>query len=448
MAPEPAAPRQLLNFRTLTTNGRVAAALTLGFASGLPFNLPQGTLQSWLATTDINLKTIGLFTLVAVPYSVKWLWAPLLDRYALPFLGRRRGWIFALQFALAAMLAGLAMQTPPQALTMIFVLSFGVVLLSASQDIVIDAYRTDSLRPEERGIGSTATQVGYRAATYVSGAFALVVAGLVGWRTTYLCMALLMALMAVFTVMAPEPERRVVPPRSLKEAIVEPLGELFARPGVRAMLLLVILYKFGDAFALTLWSAFLIKGAGFTPTEVGSVAKVLAIVATISGTIVGGLLFARLGLYRSLVVFGLLQSLTNLLYSVLAGAGHDFPTMIVAVGFDYFAGGMGAAAFGAFQMALCDVRYSAFQFALLSSLAALSRSWMGPLAGALVEGGQLNLHVGTLALGTLTFPQLGWQKFFFLTTFTGLPAVALLVLLRRRVRALDSAAEQGAAAIP
>ena len=305
-APEPAAPRQRLNFRTLTTNGRVAAALTLGFASGLPFNLPQGTLQSWLATTDINLKTIGLFTLVAVPYSVKWLWAPLLDRYALPFLGRRRGWIFALQFALAAMLAGLAMQTPPQALTMIFVLSFGVVLLSASQDIVIDAYRTDSLRPEERGIGSTATQVGYRAATYVSGAFALVVAGLVGWRTTYLCMALLMALMAVFTVMAPEPERRVVPPRSLKEAIVEPLGELFARPGVRAMLLLVILYKFGDAFALTLWSAFLIKGAGFTPTEVGSVAKVLAIVATISGTIVGGLLFARLGLYRSLVVFGLL----------------------------------------------------------------------------------------------------------------------------------------------
>jgi MFS transporter, PAT family, beta-lactamase induction signal transducer AmpG len=421
----------------LLANRRVVAAMTTGFASGLPFNLPQGTLQSWLATTSVDLKTIGIFTLVAVPYSVKWLWAPLLDRYAPPFLGRRRGWIVCFQLLLAVAIGLLAMQRPPGNLDALFALSLAIVVLSASQDIVIDAYRTDLLRAEERGIGSTAVQLGWRAATYVSGAFALVIAGLVGWRATYLSMAALMALAALATVLAPEPERRVVPPNGLKEAVLLPLRELFGRPGVRTLLLLVVLYKLGDAFALSLWSAFLIKGAGFTPLEVGEVAKVLAIAATIAGTLAGGILFSRLGLYRSLVLFGVLQSLSNLLYAWLAAAGHDFPRMIIAVGFDYFAGGLGAAAFGAFLMALCDLRYSAFQFALLSSFGALGRSWLGPVAGALVEGAQVNLHLGSRAIAAVTLPALGWQNFFLLTTLTGLPAVLLLVAVRQRVRALD-----------
>lgn len=421
----------------LLANRRVVAAMTTGFASGLPFNLPQGTLQSWLATTSVDLKTIGIFTLVAVPYSVKWIWAPLLDRYALPFLGRRRGWIVCFQLLLAVAIGLLAMQRPPGNLDALFALSLAIVVLSASQDIVVDAYRTDLLRAEERGIGSTAVQLGWRAATYVSGAFALVLAGLVGWRATYLSMAALMALAAVATMLAPEPERRVVPPNGLKEAVLLPLRELFGRPGVRTLLLLVVLYKLGDAFALSLWSAFLIKGAGFTPLEVGEVAKVLAIAATIAGTLAGGILFSRLGLYRSLVLFGVLQSLSNLLYAWLAAAGHDFPRMIIAVGFDYFAGGLGAAAFGAFLMALCDLRYSAFQFALLSSFGALGRSWLGPLAGALVEGAKLNVQLGSQAFASVTLPALGWQNFFLLTTLTGLPAVLLLVAVRHRVRALD-----------
>lgn len=442
MSAEGPPPAERLRLSTLVANGRIAAALTLGFASGLPFNLPQGTLQSWLASTGVNLKTIGFFTLVAVPYTLKWLWAPLLDRYALPFLGRRRGWILTIQLLLAAVIALFGTQRPPDGLTAVFVLSFLVVVLSASLDIVIDAYRTDSLRATERGLGSTATQLGYRAATYVSGALALLLASAVGWRITYLAMAATMALTALATVLAPEPERAVVPPRTLRAAVAEPLAELFGRPGVRVMLLLVVLYKFGDAFALSLWSAFLIKGVGFTLVEVGEVAKVLAIVATISGTIVGGFLYAQLGLYRSLVLFGLLQSVTNLLYSVLAGVGHDLPTMVLAVGFDYFAGGMGNAAFGALIMALCDVRFSAFQFALLSSLSSLSRSWMGPVAGLLIEGG--TLHLPGLATA-LAVPALGWKHFFFLTTFTGLPAVALLVLVRGSVRALDVGPQAGAA---
>jgi PAT family beta-lactamase induction signal transducer AmpG len=423
------AARPKLTFRQISTNGRVAAALALGFASGLPFNLPQGTLQAWLSTTSVSLKTIGWFTLVGIPYALKFLWAPLLDRYSPPFLGRRRGWIVLFQAALAIAIAALALQTPPAALPRILALGFLVVFLSASQDIVIDAYRTDTLRPVERGLGSSATQLGYRAALYVTGAFALLIAAVIGWHATYLLMAGVMAGCIALTLAAPEPERHIVAPRSLAEAVVEPLKELLARPGMRALLLLVVLYKFGDAFALTLWSPFLIRGVGFTIAEVGGVAKVTMIVSTLMGALVGGVLFARLGLYRSLLIFGTLQALSNLLYSLLASVGHDLPTMVLAVGFDQFAGGLGSAAAGALLMAMCDVRFSAFQFALLSSLAAIPRNFLGPVAGALVEGAEWH---------GVVIPALGWQRFFVLTTLTGLPAVALVWWLRARIRALDN----------
>jgi PAT family beta-lactamase induction signal transducer AmpG len=425
-----------LTLRELSANGRVLAALTLGFASGLPFNLPQSTLQAWLAEANLSLKAIGWFTLVAIPYWLKFLWAPLLDRFSPPLLGRRRGWILIFQMALAMGIAVLGMQSPGGALWPIAVVGLVVVFLSASQDIVIDAYRTDVLHPAERGLGSTATQLGYRAATYVSGALALVLSGFLGWRGTYLAMAVLMAATAAFTVIAPEPAH-VERPRRLAEAVREPLKELLARPGVRWLLLFTFLYKFGDAFAIALWSAFLIKGVGFTAAQVGAVGKVTMIVALMLGTLTGGILFARLGLYWSLLVFGLLQSFSNLLYSLLAAVGRDLPTMVIAVGFDQFAAGLGAVALGAFIMAMCDTRYSAFQFALLSSIAAIPRSVLGPLAGALVEGGQIGVRIGGHSLFSLPLPALGWERFFFVTTFAGLPAIGLLWLLRSQVRALD-----------
>jgi PAT family beta-lactamase induction signal transducer AmpG len=431
------APRRRLTLRELSSNGRVAAALTLGFASGLPFNLPQSTLQAWLASSGISLKTLGWFTLLAAPYTFKFLWAPFLDRYAPPLLGRRRGWIFIFQLSLGVAIAALGLTSPAESLRAMALCGGIVVFLSASQDIVIDAYRTDTLRAAERGLGSTATQIGWRVATLLSGALALFLSGSLGWRNVYLLMACLMAATSIATWLAPEPEHRVVPPRELREAVIEPLRELLARPGMRALLLLVFLYKFGDAFALSLQTAFLIKGVGFTAREVGEVAKTINIIATLSGTLVGGLLFARLGLFRSLVLFGLLQAVSNLLYSVLAGAGRDLATMAVAVGFDTFAGGLGAAAFGALIMAMCDRRFSAFQFALLSALAAVPRTFLGPLAGALVEGGRIGFDVGGHGFGSLVLPALGWQRFFFLTTLTGLPAVFLLLWQRRTVRALD-----------
>jgi PAT family beta-lactamase induction signal transducer AmpG len=227
-----------------------------------------------------------------------------------------------------------------------------------------------------------------------------------------------MGLTVVCTWLAPEPERQVRPPRTLAEAVLEPLREFLSRPGAWALLALIVLYKFGDAFALSLSTAFLIKGVGFTAAEVGAVAKTVNILATIAGTLVGGILFVRLGLYWSLLLFGLLQALTNLLYAALAVAGHDLPVMVLAVGFDNFAGGMGAAAFGAFIMALCNARFSAFQFALLSALSSVARNFLGPPAAALVAG-------------------IGWSQFFVTTFFTALPGLVILWLLRERVRALD-----------
>jgi len=405
-------------FRDLIANPRVAAALTLGFASGLPFNLPDSTLQAWLSTLDLDIKTIGWLTLVGAPYAFKFLWAPILDRYALPVLGRRRGWILLLQLILAGLIALLGLQAPSEAIYAVAAVGLLIAFVSATQDIVIDAYRADTLHPEERGVGSTATQVGYRVATWITGALALILSDVIGWRNTYLLMAVVMGATVLFTWSAPEPERVAPPPRTLAAAVLDPLREFLGRPGALALLGLIVLYKFGDAFALKLVTAFLIKGMGFTALEVGAISKTVVITLTLLGTFVGGVLLARLGLFRSLLIFGILQALTNLLYALLAATGKSTMLMVVALGFDNFAGGMGAAAFVAFLMGLCDVRFSAFQYALLSALASVARNFLGPPAAYLVDA-------------------VGWSSFFTITFFTAIPGLFVLVLLRRQVDKLD-----------
>lgn len=399
-------------------NRRVAAALTLGFASGLPFALSHGTLQAWLAEAQVDLKTIGWLTLVGVPYTWKFLWAPVLDLYAPPLLGRRRGWILLFQCLLAACAALLALQSPSEAVRRIGALAFLLAFLSASQDVVIDAYRTDSLRPAERGIGSTAVQVGWRIASLVSGAVALVLSKYIGWRNTYLLMAALMGATVFATLAAPEPEESAQPPRSLGEAIVRPFAEFFSRPGVFGMLLLVVLYKFGDAASASLANAFYIRGAGFTAAEVGAIGKTVGLSATVVGTVIGGLVYSRWGLYRPLMVFGVCQAASNLLYAVLSTAGHDLGMLVVAVGVENLAAAMGATVFGVLLMGLCDARFSAFQFALLSSLSALARTFVGPVAAAVVV-------------------RVGWTEFFVLTAVSALPGLLILWRQRRRVQAID-----------
>ena len=402
----------------------LAVILLLGFSSGLPLALTGGTLQAWMTVEGVSLATIGIFTLVGIPYTWKFLWSPLMDRFVPPFLGRRRGWLVIAQLAIAGLIAAMATSNPREDLAWIAVLAVLLAFTSASQDIVYDAYRTDIAKPEQRGLAAAFTVVGYRVAMLTSGAAALVlVAGsgfipALGWKNTYLVMAGLMVVAAFVTLAGKEPEIQAPPPRTLEEAVLLPLREFFARPGAWALLVLVILYKLGDAFAVSLSTAFLLRGVGFPLDVVGYVNKGMGLAATIVGALFGGAIMVRLGLYRALMVFGVLQALSNLGFMALAYAGKSYPMMVFAVGFENLTGGMGTAAFVALMMALCDRRFTATQYALLSAFASVGRVWVGPLAGVLAES-------------------IGWPTFFIVSTVLALPALGMLWALRAQVRALE-----------
>jgi PAT family beta-lactamase induction signal transducer AmpG len=398
---------------------RIFLLLLLGFASGLPLALTGATLQAWLAVEGIDIRTIGWFALVGQPYVYKFLWAPLMDRYRLPFLGRRRGWLALTQVLLLVSIGIMGGISPREAPLVLAALAVVVAFLSASQDIVFDAFRADSLRAEERGAGAAVSVLGYRIAMLVSGGLALIlVDNWLTWEQTFLLMAALMLVGLAATWAAEEPATPPSAPRTLAEAIREPLGEYFARPAAIALLVLIILYKLGDAFAGTLTTAFLLRGAGFSLTEVGLVNKWLGVGATILGALAGGALMAKLRLYRSLLLFGVLQALTNLGFMLLAIAGKSYPLMITVIAAENLCGGMGTAAFVALLMAMCDRRFSATQYALLSALASLGRVYVGPAAGALAA-------------------QFGWTTFFFFTFVVALPGLVMLWWQRLRIEALD-----------
>ncbi len=399
---------------------RVAVVCLLGFSSGLPLALTSGTLQAWMTVSGVDLATIGIFTLVGIPYTWKFLWAPFMDRYVPPFLGRRRGWIAAMQMLLGlgiAVMGALDPATMPWALA---ALALMVAFVSASQDVVFDAYRADVLRPAERGIGAAVSVLGYRLAMLVSGALALILSDQIGWQNTYWIMAVLMIAAIGATLFGPEPEVEVKPPKTLTEAVVEPLREFFSRHGAWGLLLLIVLYKLGDAFAGSLTTAFLIRGVEFTPTEVGAINKGMGLAATLVGVMFGGVLMAKLGLYRSLLAFGILQALSNLTFMWLASIGKDYGVMVLAVGFENLAGGMGTAAFVALLMAICDKRFTASQFALLSALAAVGRVYVGPASGYMVEA-------------------IGWTTFFGFTFLVAIPGLLLLFAMRGTVEKLGRA---------
>lgn len=399
-------------------NRRIGAITVLGFASGLPLALTGGTLQAWMTVEGVDLKTIGIFTLVGLPYTIKFLWSPLVDRFIPPFLGRRRGWMVIFQFALILFIALMGMTSPTEAPFVLAGFALMVAFCSASQDIVIDAYRTDILHERERGLGAAVYVTGYRIAMLVSGAMALIFSEQLGWRLTYLIMAGLMTIGILATLWGPNPEEQVAAPRTLAEAVGEPFKEFFSRRGAWAFLAMIILYKLGDAFAGSLTTAFLLRGPGFSVGEVGAINKGMGLAATIIGALFGGVLMARLRLYRSLMYFGILQAVSNLSFMVLASMGKSYPMMVVAVGFENLAGGMGTAAFVAFLMALCDHRFTATQFALLSALASIGRVFVGPPSGFLAEA-------------------VGWPPFFFITFLAALPGLWLLWFMRDTVKGLD-----------
>ena len=384
-------PIRAVDYLLVFTSRRIAAVLLLGFSSGLPLALTAGTLQAWLAVESVDIRTIGLFTLVGQPYTYKFLWAPLMDRSTPPFFGRRRGWLIVTQVALLGAIAFMGTMNPSESPWMLAALALGVAFLSASQDIVFDAYRADILREAERGAGAAISVLGYRLAMLVSGGGALVLADqFLGWTAMYFVMAALMGVGIVATWYAPESEEAVRAPQTLASAISEPLKEFFARQGAWLLLLLIVLYKLGDAFAGSLTTAFLIQGPGFSATEVGAINKALGLVATILGALLGGA------------------------WMVLAVAGKNYTLMVAAVAAENLCGGMGTAAFVALLMSLCDRRFSATQYALLSALSAVGRVYVGPASGFLVSA-------------------IGWAPFFFVTFLIALPGLALLWIMRARL---------------
>jgi MFS transporter, PAT family, beta-lactamase induction signal transducer AmpG len=403
-------------------NPRVVTVLFLGFSSGLPLALSGGTLQAWLTVEDVDIKTIGLFSLVGLPYTLKFLWSPLMDRFVIPVFGRRRGWIALSQLALIGLILGMSVTSPQNGLWFLALLAFCLTFVSASQDVAIDAYRTEVLREPERGMGAAVSVTGYRVAMLVSGALALILSEYLGWRATYMLMALIMSIGVVAVWLGPEPEDPGTPPASMKDAVEGPFKEFFSRTGVWSLLALIVLYKLGDAFAGSLTTTFLIRGVNFSVGEVGAINKGMGLASTIIGALFGGVLMARLRLFKALLIFGILQAVSNLSFMVLALVGKSYPLMIFTIAFENLAGGMGTAAFVAFLMVLCNHNYTATQFALLSALASLGRVFVGPLSGVLVDG-------------------MGWAVFFFTTFLFALPGLVLLWIMKEVVKGTETANE-------
>lgn len=390
---------------------RMAAVLFMSFASGLPFNLTGFSTQAWLASEGLDIKTIGIFTLVSVPYFFKFLWAPLLDRYLPPVLGRRRGWILIYQVCLTVAIAVMGFCSPTKELYVLGALAVLVAFLSASQDIVIDAYRVDTIPVSERGLAAAAQSFGYRSASMLAGAVLVLIAAHLGWRLAFLMVACLMALTTVGTLWAPEPEVPGLPPRTLADAVWHPLRELFSQKGALGFVLLALLYKVGDALALSLYSAFMIKGVGFSLDELSIAGKVNMTVSTMIGVTFGGWVYMRWGTFKSMLVFGIGQALTNLLYVWLALAGKKVWLLALATSLDTGIGGMGQAAFVAYLVSLCSSNFSATQYALLSAIATLPRISMGSVAGFVVA-------------------RIGWAQFFVVTFLVAIPGLIMLVIMR------------------
>ncbi|HEV8312977.1 MAG TPA: MFS transporter [Burkholderiaceae bacterium] len=508
--------------RRLDALHRLVVVTVLGFASGLPLALTGQAMQAWLSIEGIDIATIGFLSLVGLPYTFKFLWAPLMDRFEPPWLGRRRGWLVLTQLALAGVLLAVAATSPTQATRAFALLAVGVAFLSASQDVVIDAYRTDLLPAHERGLGSSLNVLGYRLAMILSGGVALIwtdaaQGGGWSWPEVYRLMAGLLVAAAVISALALPRLPEVHAPRTLArhdligfvavaaaalvgavltdryglavatwllaplfdgsamnvalrakwtelmalmlgllltlplaawaarrahfETLLNGLHSYFSQPGAWAYLAFIVFYKLGDAFAGSLMTPFLLKAMAYGSAEVGLVNKIIGLWLTIGGALLGGALMLKLGLWRALLLFGVLQMASNLGFWWLAVNGKGvmpgltIPAfdwgfvklaqatpvdggLLMVITFENLSGGMGTAAFVAFLMSLCNQRFTATQYALLSAFASVGRVWVGPLAGVLAES-------------------IGWPTFFVISTILAVPALLLLIPLRRSVQALE-----------
>jgi len=389
---------------------RIWIQTPLGFGSGVPLLLTGATLTARLDDAGVGLEALGFLALLHLPYNLKIFWAPFLDRFRLPWLGRRRDWMLATQIVLMVAIAAMGLLDAAASPAALVVLALGVAFVSASLDVVVDAYRTDVLSGNEVGKGAATYVTGYRTAMIAAGGGALVLADLVSWRAAYLCMASLMAVGIAATLCAPEPgDAR--PPASLREAVFEPLYDFFRRRWALLALAIVVLYKLGEGLVSHMITPFLL-GLDFSKTEIGLVQKTLGLAATIGGCALGGILADRIGVLRALLLFGLMQALANVGYVALALVGKSHAVLFGAVAVDNVCNGCGIAALMAFMMTLCNRRFSATQYALLASASTVLGRLLGAASGYLVGA-------------------VGWAGFYVVSIVLAAPALVLVTWYRR-----------------
>jgi PAT family beta-lactamase induction signal transducer AmpG len=414
-------------WREALLNRRMLICVFTGFSSGLPLYLLLNLLPAWLRTEGVDLKTIGFFALIQLPYTWKFIWSPLLDRYALPLLGRRRGWMLVTQLILLASMPLFGVLHPRDDIWTIVALSTIVAFFSASQDIVLDAFRREILPDPELGLGTSIHVNAYRISSLVPGALALILADRMPWSSVYLVTALFMLPGIVMTLAVAEPRLVRGRPKTLREAVIEPFHEFVTRNGWREaflVLLFIFLYKLGDSMATALATPFYLD-MGFTKTDIGVIAKNAGLWASVAGGLLGGLWMVKIGINRALWLFGIVQLVSILGFAWLAHV-HQADRLLLAfvIAFEALGVGLGTAAFTAFIARATDPRYTATQYALFTSLAAVPRTVVNASTGWIVE-------------------QTGWLDFFLLCTLLALPGMALLLRVapwRENGAAVSSAA--------
>ncbi len=401
--------------------------LAMGFASGIPLYLVVSTVSIWLTEAGVDIQAIGLFTVVGVPWNLKFIWAPVMDSYALPglerLLGRRKSWMLLTQLGLIGAIATLATLDPVGDIWLAGVAALAIAFFSASQDIVIDAYRIAILEPQEQGAGAAATQTGYRLGGLISGAGALFLAESFSWGITFLIMAgtLLVGVIAALLAPVPESDQAATPNTApfqdrLHEAVTTPFVAFINRHGVREtiiILVFIVLYKFGDSFAGVMANPFYVT-IGFTKSEIATASKIFGVFATLSGVFIGGAMVFRRGVLPALVFAGFLQMFSNIMFILQAEAGAQIGLLFVTIGIENLSGGMGSAAFVAYLSLLCAKKFAGTQYALLSSIMALGRTLLATPSGFLVDS-------------------VGWSQFFAFTVLAALPGVIMAIWMMRHM---------------
>jgi len=399
---------------------RVASLFFFGFSSGLPLALTGATLAAWFTQNGVSLADIGLLSLVGSAYALKFLWSPLVDRMPLPWLsrrlGRRRAWMLAAQLTLIGAIGAIAVTVPTGLGGWTVFWAIVIAFASATQDIALDAYRTEILEPSKLGAGAAALVYGYRVAMLTSGGGGLIIAGLAGWSAAYGAMAALMLIGVAATFVNPEPAPHeghgAAAVAWFKDAVFNPFAEFMSRPGWIAVLCFVALYKLGDALVGVMATPFYIQ-TGFSLAEIGVVTKGFGLAMTLAGAAAGGVMVARLGIARALLLAGLLQAASNLIFAAQAWVGYSLPFLTMTIGIENLSGGMGTTAFVAYLSSLCNRAYTATQYALLSSMMAAARTVLASGGGFVAE-------------------RTGWIEYFMLTTLAALPGLLLLWWMMRR----------------